>query len=243
MYIIKNTLYNLLSILNNIKDFLQSLTAIDVIFFFAVLLLMILLVALLYFIKTNADYTETNDINLQKDLSNNNNLYSSNVLDSSNIGDDDKLINTNVNLVNDKYSSYNNTNYVNKYDNYNDEEGELLDLETITKKLENKELAPIDLSTFEEEQERDAIISYDELVNRSNQMTDASFTKESSTSKLDSSYDIPYKSEIMLDDLLVKEVDIKGLENGISNEEVKIIGYDEEEAFLDALKKLQQSLR
>jgi len=239
MYIIKNTLYNLLNILNNIKEFLQSLTAIDVIFFFAVLLLMILLVALLYFIKTNADYTETNDVNLQKDLSNNN-LYNHSILESSNLGEGSETVNSNFKIDNNKY---NGTNYVNKYDNYNDEEGELLDLETITKKLENKELAPIDLSTFEEEQERDAIISYDELVNRSNQMSDISFSKESSTTKADSSYDIPYKSEIMLDDLLVKEVDIKGLENGISNEEVKIIGYDEEEAFLDALKKLQQSLR
>ena len=45
----------------------------------------------------------------------------------------------------------------------------------------------------------------------------------------------------MLDDLLVKEVDIKGLEESTGS--AKTISYGEEEAFLSALKQLQEQLR
>ena len=235
MYIVNKTFYNLLSVIDNIKDFLSSLTAIDIIFFFAVLLLMILLVALLYFIKTNADYIEPDTSATNK----NNSMIenSSNELNSYKLDDFNDY---NINSENTKYSAQA-SNY---NSGYNDEETELLDLETITKKLENKELAPIDLSAFEEEQERDAIISYDELLNRSNSFTNNVSNENIVTTNVASepSYNIPYKNEIMLDDLLVKEVDIKGLENKVTNE-VKTISYNEEEAFLDALKKLQQSLR
>ena len=48
------------NIFNNIKDFLSSLTIIDVTFFFAVLFLMIVVVTLLYFIKVNEEVKEVN---------------------------------------------------------------------------------------------------------------------------------------------------------------------------------------
>ena len=185
------------NILRNIKDFLSSLTIIDVTFFFSVLLLMILIVTLLYFIKLNEEVKVKEDI---EDLNKN---------------------------VNDEKVSYVDENkMVNSYD---DEEGELLDLETITKALENKENNNIDLTVFEEEQEKDAIISYDELINK---------TKTGS---------INYKNESMMDDLSVKEVDLNNLFTESSGAEVEInrsqvISYAQEEAFLEALKKLQKQI-
>ena len=178
--------------IKNVKDFVSSLTIIDITFFFSVVLLMILVVTLLYFIKMNEDTKDNEEIikeNLTKDL--------------------------NVNKEEFKYSD--------------EEEGELFDLESITKALENKEPSNIDLTAFEEEQEKDAIISYDELINKSK------------------SGAINYKSESMLDDLLVKEVDLNNIvdESAGSSEIVgktQVISYAQEEAFLEALKKLQQQL-
>ena len=185
------------NILRNIKDFLSSLTIIDVTFFFSVLLLMILIVTLLYFIKLNEEVKVKEDI---EDLNKNVNDEKVNYVDEN------KIVNS-----------------------YDDEEGELLDLETITKALENKENNNIDLTVFEEEQEKDAIISYDELINK---------TKTGS---------INYKNESMMDDLSVKEVDLNNLFTESSGAEVEInrsqvISYAQEEAFLEALKKLQKQI-
>ena len=185
------------NILRNIKDFLSSLTVIDVTFFFSVLLLMILIVTLLYFIKLNEEVKVKEDI---EDLNKNINDEKVNYVDEN------KIVNS-----------------------YDDEEGELLDLETITKALENKENNNIDLTVFEEEQEKDAIISYDELINK---------TKTGS---------INYKNESMMDDLSVKEVDLNNLFTESSGAEVEInrsqvISYAQEEAFLEALKKLQKQI-
>lgn len=185
------------NILRNIKDFLSSLTIIDVTFFFSVLLLMILIVTLLYFIKLNEEVKVKEDI---EDLNKNINDEKVNYVDEN------KIVNS-----------------------YDDEEGELLDLETITKALENKENNNIDLTVFEEEQEKDAIISYDELINK---------TKTGS---------INYKNESMMDDLSVKEVDLNNLFTESSGAEVEInrsqvISYAQEEAFLEALKKLQKQI-
>ena len=52
---------------------------------------------------------------------------------------------------------------------YNDEEGDLLDLETLTKKLQEDKLAGImSCDSYEKDQEEKAIISYEELLQRQN---------------------------------------------------------------------------
>ena len=181
------------NIFNNIKDFLSSLTIIDVTFFFAVL--MIVVVTLLYFIKVNEEVKEKDEI--IEELT----------TDQNSIKEDKEEV---------KYYG-------------DDEEGELLDLESITKALENKTNDAIDLTTFEEEQEKDAIISYDELINKTNFGT------------------INYKNESMYDDLSVKEVDLDHLINETDKSSVEVtktqvISYAQEEAFLEALKKLQKQI-
>ena len=109
------------------------------------------------------------------------------------------------------------------------DEGELVDLTSIKAALENLDNTKVDLTAFEEEQEKDAIISYDELINKSK------------------SGCINYKNETMIDDLSVKEVDLDNLINEVNKEEANkidthVISYAQEEAFLEALKKLQQQL-
>ena len=183
------------NIFNNIKEFLSSLTIIDVTFFFAVLFLMIVVVTLLYFIKVNEEVKEKDEI--IEELT----------TDQNSIKEDKEEV---------KYYG-------------DDEEGELLDLESITKALENKTNDAIDLTTFEEEQEKDAIISYDELINKTNFGT------------------INYKNESMYDDLSVKEVDLDHLINETDKSSVEVtktqvISYAQEEAFLEALKKLQKQI-
>lgn len=184
-----------INILSNIKEFLSSLTVIDVTFFFAVLLLMILIVTLLFFIKLNEETKDTDEEETLK------------YVEEKPIKDD----------------------YKEEVNYYDDEEGELLDLESITKALESKEPTNIDLTAFEEEQEKDAIISYDELINKA---------KTGS---------INYKSENMYDDLSVKEVDLENLINEstkVESDIVKsqVISYAQEEAFLEALKQLQKQI-
>ena len=183
------------NIFNNIKEFLSSLTIIDVTFFFAVLFLMIVVVTLLYFIKVNEEVKEK--VEIIEELTS----------DQNSIKEDKEEV---------KYYG-------------DDEEGELLDLESITKALENKTNDAIDLTTFEEEQEKDAIISYDELINKTNFGT------------------INYKNESMYDDLSVKEVDLDHLINETDKSSVEVtktqvISYAQEEAFLEALKKLQKQI-
>ena len=204
------------SFLTNLKNFLASLTMIDVIFFFAVLLLMILLVTLFYFIKSNEDYYDVHEENNNDFNQVENFVEESQSSPSIDYSEENAVININE-IDNNLFNS-----------TYNDEEGELLDLETISKKLENKENTPIDLTMFEEEQEIDAIISYDELLKKSSIPT------------------VTYKRETMLDDLSVKEVDLDSLSKPlVKNESESVnqtISYGEEEAFLDALKRLQQQL-
>lgn len=215
MNIAANSYLFLISFLTNLKNFLKSLTMIDVIFFFAVLLLMILLVTLYYFIKSNEDYYDVTDKSNNESNSSETLLENKEDLSASGFTEENAVIN--INELDNSYLF----NSISE-----DEEGELLDLETISKKLENKETTPIDLTMFEEEQERDAIISYDELIRKSSSPT------------------VTYKKETMLDDLSVKEVDIESLSNSLVHKEAasEALSYSEEEEFLDSLKKLQQQL-
>lgn len=195
------------TIFNNIIDFLSSLTIIDIVFFFSVLLLLILIVVLLYFIKLNEDDKE---------------------IEIETISEDNDI--ENIETINETEDN-NEVKYAEEKVLYNDEEGELLDLKSITKALENNEYSNVDLTAFEEEQEKEAIISYEELLNRSKNGA------------------INYKKESMVDDVSVKEVDLDNIINSSKIEITtpktvhhEVISYQEEEDFLEALKKLQQQI-
>ncbi len=86
----------------------------------------------------------------------------------------------------------------------------------------------IKFTDYEKDQEDKAIISYDELLNKGN------------------NYELNYEKEEMHDDLSVKKVDLDNLvnknNNTISNIEVRLISFQKEEAFLEALKRLQKEL-
>lgn len=106
---------------------------------------------------------------------------------------------------------------------------EIDSLKEITEALENAEPSSVNLNKYEEEQEEKAIISYDELLKRKNDFA------------------INYSDEEMLDDdLTVKKVDLDNLVNkdviAPTKIKVSVISYQKEEAFLEALKQLQQKL-
>lgn len=102
-------------------------------------------------------------------------------------------------------------------------------LENIVKTLE-KEYKPttVNLTEYEEEQEKNAIISYEELLNNKD--------------KLNINYDEEYVSNI--DEICVKKISLN--ETKVKEEpakiNVKLMSYENEEAFLIALKQLQQNL-
>lgn len=107
------------------------------------------------------------------------------------------------------------------------EEGELIDLKTLTKRLEEKENNPIAMNDYEEEQEQKAIISYDELISR------------------DKDYKLNYEEEQQVGDITIKKVDLDNISTPVAKEEKplpKVISYEKEEAFLEALKKLQEQI-
>lgn len=104
------------------------------------------------------------------------------------------------------------------------------DLEVLKETIE-KEYKPssVKLTDYEEEQERNAIISYQELIK--------------SKDKVNISYDDEYVSPN--DEISVKKINISDeVKNEVKNEEIKVtlMSYDKEEAFLTALKQLQQNL-
>lgn len=89
----------------------------------------------------------------------------------------------------------------------------------------------IELTSYEEEQENNAIISYEELV------------KSKNTNKIN--YDSEYKYDS--DELNVRKIQIDEYKISEKAEKeielkVKLMHYDKEEAFLTALKQLQQNL-
>ena len=192
------------NIIKNLSDFLSSLTLIDVIFFFSIILLMVLVTVLLYFIKVNEDVVEVEEET------------------NDNTPKTEEVLNITKEYIDEPKEE---VSY------YDDEEGELIDLKSISEALDNGE-KNIELTKFEEEQEKDAIISYDELL-RKTQNTG-----------------INYKNEVMMDDLSVKEVDLENFINEnkkeindiVTKPNVQVISYYQEEAFLESLKKLEQQL-
>ena len=159
-----------MKLFNDIGDFLETLSFIDVVFFFAVLILIILIVTLIYFIKINKD---------------------------------------------------------DEGEKENNETAEMKIVKEIRENMKNDDVV-INFTDYEKDQEEKAIISYDELLNKSNK------------------YGLNYEKEDIYDDLSVKKVDLDNLVNKNSeikvNSDVRVISFAKEEAFLEALKRLQKEL-
>lgn len=159
-----------MKLFNDIGDFLETLSFIDIVFFFAVMILVILVVTLIYFIRINKDDEE---------------------------------------------------------EKKNDETAEMKIVKEIRENMKNDDVV-INFTDYEKDQEEKAIISYDELLNKSNK------------------YGLNYEKEDIYDDLSVKKVDLDNLVNKNSeikvNSDVRVISFAKEEAFLEALKRLQKEL-
>ena len=114
-----------------------------------------------------------------------------------------------------------------------EQSSDIQELQSITKELETlPREKTIKLTPYEEEQEEKAIISYEELISKSDNVS------------------IIYSdTSIKDDDLLVKQVDLENtgkieldpLKKEL-NSKVNLISYEHEEAFLSALKQLQNLL-
>jgi len=111
-----------------------------------------------------------------------------------------------------------------------------LDLSAISKELEEAPPKTIELTDYEKEQEEKAIISYDELLSNTGE------------------YQLNYSDEETKDDLTVKKFDLEHLTSPstvetpkeanieVPKEGIHLLSLEKEEAFLKALKELQQSL-
>ena len=114
-------------------------------------------------------------------------------------------------------------------DDYNDENEAIIDLESITKALEERKASPIEMTEYELEQEERAIISYDELLERSKNLSLNYEVEEDPNSEIN-----------------IKKVNLENLVNKIEEEkptlEVRVISYQKEEAFLEALKNLKEQI-
>ncbi len=115
-----------------------------------------------------------------------------------------------------------------KNDEELEETSEMKIIKEISKGIEEEQSPTINFTDYEKDQENKAIISYDELLKKTN------------------NYKLNYEKEEMLDDLSVKKVNLDNLvsvkEEKIPKIEVRVISYQEEEAFLKALKQLQKNL-
>ena len=102
-------------------------------------------------------------------------------------------------------------------------------IENIVKSIE-KDYKPtnLNLTDYESEQEKNAIISYDELLKN----------KDNMTINYDNEY-VSNNDEINIKKISYEVTDYKEVTNKIN---VKLMNYDKEEEFLIALKQLQQNL-
>lgn len=109
-----------------------------------------------------------------------------------------------------------------------EETAEMKIVKEIRENMKSDDEVVIKFTDFEKDQEDKAIISYDELLNKNN------------------NYGLNYEKEDIYDDLLVKKVNLDNLMNNNSeskvNSEIRVISFAKEEAFLEALKRLQKEL-
>lgn len=101
-------------------------------------------------------------------------------------------------------------------------------IKEITKDINTDNLPNIEFTEYEKDQENKAIISYEELLGKTN------------------NYELNYEKEETFDDLSVKKVNLENLvslkEEKTPKIDVRVISYHEEEAFLRTLKQLQKNL-
>ena len=109
------------------------------------------------------------------------------------------------------------------YDDPN-EKDELIDLRTLTKQMETQDSSPITMNLYEEEQEEKAIISYDELLAKKEDLK------------------LNYEDEKQIGNVTVKKVDMDNITVPNDEKKISVISYEKEEAFLEALKKLQEQI-
>ena len=208
--VIKYNCGDIMNLLNDIYTFFSILSFVDIIFLVAIVTLLILIVTLIYFIRINKEVLDENDFfppsndNQKKEIE---------------VKKQENIIEKLENIQTENFA----------VEEYNDEEGELLDLESLTQKLKNEEnIERISCTEYEKDQEEKAIISYDELLQKHNR------------------YALNYEKEEIIDDLIVKKVNLNDLVNKNEVEkvtsEVRVISYKKEEAFLDALKELNSLL-
>ncbi len=139
------------------------------------------------------------------------------------------LIITLIYFLNENKTSQNTNEISNQPELPLQPENAIDDLKAITAALENAEPSTINLNDYEEEQEERAIISYEELLKHKNDFA-LNYSEEESIGD-----DLTIK-KVDLDNLVNKEITIKPELN------VTVISYEKEEAFLEALKTLQQKL-
>ena len=129
----------------------------------------------------------------------------------------------NVNFINEEEQQPIELPQLNVYD---DENNAIIDLESISKALEERKSSPIEMTDYELEQEERAIISYDELVERSKNLS------------------LNYEMEEEPNpEINIKKVDLENLVSKVEDNkpslEIRVISYQKEEAFLEALKNLK----
>ena len=195
-----------MEIFKDIYKFIKYLSLVDIIFLSAIIILLILIVTLVYFIRINKDVLGEDDFFPPSDKTNENEIKEENIVEKIEVKQEAIV------------------------EEYNDEEGELLDLESLTQKLKAEEESGerVSWTEYEKDQEEKAIISYDELLQKKNK------------------YAINYEKEEVIDDLIVKKVNLNDLVNKNEEveikEEVRVISYQKEEDFLSALKELNSLL-
>ena len=207
-----------MKIFDDIYNLFSMLEIVDLIFFAAIITLLILIVTLVYFIKINKEVLSDSD---SFPPSNNNDNFKESIIE-------DKKEDL-MNLIEENMSPKEVEKQHEREEEYNDEEAPLMDLESLTKKLQSQvNDERVTCTEYEKDQEEKAIISYDELLQKHNK------------------YAINYEKEEVIDDLIIKKVNLNDLvnKNKIEDvkEEVRVISYQKEEAFLDALKELNRLL-
>lgn len=108
-----------------------------------------------------------------------------------------------------------------------EETAEMKIVKELKESMDKENSVVINLSDYEKDQEDKAIISYDELLNKSNR------------------YGLNYEKEELHDDVTVKKVDLDNISSNTidsSKSETRVISFAKEEAFLEALKRLQKEL-